>query len=194
MGGEKKEIERIRQQTGLGEIIIPENILAYFDPSRMIVFYELTLESKEKEARELEIHRALFAARTRMHFCILWEARLQALSQRIYNILKSLPDKSKAFNELKKTLEQINDLSLEISASSSELFNSLIWRYATFLPSRMGHLFTIYNAFDSLLSTSLKTEDMRNYINELRTQLEFAANFAREKIAELFPFPEPPKG
>ena len=194
LGGEKKEIERIRQQTGLGEIIIPENILAYFDPSRMIVFYELTLESKEKEARELEIHRALFAARTRMHFCILWEARLQALSQRIYNILKSLPDKSKAFNELKKTLEQINDLSLEISASSSELFNSFIWRYATFLPSRMGHLFTIYNAFDSLLSTSLKTEDMRNYINELRTQLEFAANFAREKIAELFPFPKPPKG
>ena len=58
----------------------------------------------------------------------------------------------------------------------------------------MGHLSTIYNAFDSLLSTSLKTEDMRNYINELRTQLEFAANFAREKIAELFPFPKPPKG
>ena len=189
LGKEEKEIERIREQQGLGEILIPKNILMYFDPSRAIIFYQPNLADKEKGAREEEIHRAIFVSRTRMHFCILWEARLQALSQQVNDILRilPLPEIMERPSELDKCLRRINDISLKVSATSSELFNSFIWRYATFLPSRMGNLSTFYNAFDKLFNTSTKTNDIRNYLFELRQQIEFASNFVREKIAEHFP-------
>jgi len=181
---DKRHFEEQGIERGVGKLEIPHKFEIYLDPTRCLIFYKL--DDAERYIREAEVHRALFVARTRMHFCILWEAKLQALSQKINDVLKKLPD-MKSTKDLFDQLKKVNDLSLELSATSSELFNSFVWRYATFLPARMGYLSTIYSAIDSLLSTSVKTEDIRDYLNELRTQIEFTANFIREKIAEKLP-------
>ncbi|HAW49779.1 TPA: hypothetical protein DCX16_02355 [bacterium] len=182
---EKKHIRKERIEAGIGKVEISPNFEIYFDPTKCFIFH--SLKKNERKVRGAEVHRALFAVRTRMHFCILWEARLQALSQKINDILEELPIIQEKPNELFEELKNINEISLRLSAASSELFNSFIWRYATFLPSRMGYLSTIYNTLDNLLSTSVKTKDIKDYLSELRAQIEFTANFIREKIAEKLP-------
>lgn len=129
--------------------------------------------------------RVIFLLRSRMHFCMLWDTKIQYLYQNLNYILSNIENQNPAglFDSLKK----INKVAHYLSEWSSEIFSSFVWRYSAFLAAEKGYLLTIYNQLDRIMSTTHKTDDLRKSVDELRQEIEFASNIIREKIAEKFP-------
>ena len=183
-GGE--EIRTEGKIYGLEDIEIPKVARICFDPTRALVILNKRNSASLSIIPEI-IHRVLFLLRTTMHFCILWDSRLQIFFQETNRILKGIEKAKDDTSKLFSYLEEVNNLSLRLSSTVAELFDSFVWRYPSFLPAQLGYLSTIHNKMDNILSVSIKTRNIRESVNELRQQITFAANIIREKLAEKLP-------
>ena len=166
------------------EIKIPEKVSIWADPVKMLIVL------KDKEIREeilYVIHRVLFLLRTKAHFCMLWDSKIQRLYKELHEILRGIGAGEPDYIE---KLKKITQLSLILAEWSGEIFSSFIWRYSAFLSSAKGYLTETYRELDAVMTTHLKSEDLRNSVNEVRNQLEFVGNILRDlaatKYAEKF--------
>lgn len=152
------------------------------NPTRMLAFHK---NNKWNNTLTGLIHRAIFLLRARMHFCMLWDTKIQCLYQNLNSILRDL--ESKKVPELFECLRKITLISQYLSSWSTEIFSSFVWRYSSFLATEKGYLLAIFNELDKIMTTTHKSEDLRISVSELRKEIEFVSDIIREKIAEKFP-------
>lgn len=157
----------------------------YMDPIKTIVLTKQVDKLHIKEIKPI-IHRGLFFARTIMHYCILWDARLQNKFQQIYEILRDVNTQESDVDQLIKCLEKLNHIQFNLAKDEAELYNSFIWRYSSSLPSKLGYLSITYNLMDDLFDLQNKVKNLRNSMTDLRDMLSFSSNIIRGFIAPRF--------
>lgn len=169
------------------EIKISDKVSLWADPTKMLIQFNETADTDIQEEILQVVHRVLFLLRTKAHFCLLWDSKIQSLYKKLHEILRGLVNKDTNYIE---KLKEITELSLILAEWSGEIFSAFIWRYSAFLSSAKGYLAEFYRKLDTVMTTHLKSEDLRNSVNEIRNQLEFTGNILRDlaatKYAERF--------
>lgn len=174
-------IKGINSCLNRSEIKVQDIFSIWVDPVKTLI------EFKKNEDIRFEIlqviQRVLFLLKTKSHFCMLWDSKLQMLYKKLHEILRDIrkPD----VNYTQK-IKDITNISLILAECSSEIFSSFIWRYSALLSSSKGYLTTIYKEFNAVMTTQVKSKDLKNSIGEMRKLLEFIGNILRDKAATCF--------